>query len=272
MSTSDQVQRVRLDQLLIDRGMARGRGEARLLIEDGRVSVDGRPAAKPGLAVAQTVSLQVEEPPDRFVSRGGIKLAAALDTFPIPIDGAVALDVGASTGGFTEVLLRRGAARVYAVDVGYGQIAWALRQDPRVIVMDRTNIRYLRELPEVPVVATIDVSFISLDIVLPAVHQLMAKSGNVACLIKPQFEVGKNLVGKGGVVRSPDAHIAAIRRVLANAQADGWNVGGVMASPITGPAGNREFLAWLHHDSTCASNDFDSEILKVVRDSDSAST
>ncbi|MDB5059151.1 MAG: hemolysin [Chloroflexi bacterium] len=269
MTTEGQAQRIRLDQLLIDRGSARGRGEARSLIEDGRVSVNGIVVTKPGQAVTATATIDVEQPPEQYASRGGIKLAAALERFPMPVEGQVALDVGASTGGFTDVLLRRGAGRVYAVDVGYGQIAWTLRQDPRVCVMDRTNIRYLQELPEAPSIATIDVAFISLDLVLPPVQRLLAANGQVVCLIKPQFEVGKNLVGKGGVVRSTEAHAAVLKRVLTNAEADGWIVGGVMASPITGPAGNKEFLAWLHHDPVNPSTNLNEEIRRALSDTTS---
>jgi 23S rRNA (cytidine1920-2'-O)/16S rRNA (cytidine1409-2'-O)-methyltransferase len=267
-----QSKRIRLDQLLVDQGSARGRGEARVLIEGGHVTVNGSVMTKPGQAVTDTAAIQVEKPPEQYASRGGIKLAAALDRFPMPVEGQVALDVGASTGGFTDVLLRRGAERVYAVDVGYGQIAWNLRQDPRVIVMDRTNIRHLRELPERPSIATIDVAFISLDLVLPPVQRLLAADGQVVCLIKPQFEIGKNLVGKGGVVRSPEAHQAVLKRVLSNATADGWTIGGVMASPITGPAGNREFLAWLHHDNARATIDLDEEIRRALRGTTSLQT
>ncbi len=259
---------MRLDQLLVARGLAAGRGEAHSLIAGGLVSSEGRVLAKPGLAVPREIALEVERPVLAYASRGGIKLAAALDRFPMPVEGRIALDAGASTGGFTDVLLRRGAARVYAIDVGYGQLAWTLRTDPRVIVMERTNIRYLRELPEQPAVATIDVSFISLDLVLPAVTRLLAPDGQAVCLIKPQFEAGKHAVGKGGVVRDPSAHAMVLHRVLQRAQSDGWIVGGLMASPITGPAGNREFLAWLHHDPAAGSVDLERAIAGVIDGTD----
>jgi len=255
---------MRLDQLLIDSGHAAGRGEARCLIEDGRVSVDGRQVLKPGAAVLPTAALAVNRPPIAYASRGGIKLASALDTFPVPVEGAIALDAGASTGGFTDVLLRRGAARVYAVDVGYGQLAWTLRSDPRVVVMDRTNVRYLAELPEAPAIATIDLAFISLDLVLPRIQRLLQPDGHAVCLIKPQFEVGRSLVGKGGVVRSADAQSGALRRVLSNALSDGWRAGGLVVSPITGPAGNREFLAWLHHDAALQEIELEDAIEKAT--------
>jgi 23S rRNA (cytidine1920-2'-O)/16S rRNA (cytidine1409-2'-O)-methyltransferase len=258
-------QKIRLDQLLVERGLAAGRGEALSLIRAGLVRAGDQPLTKPGQHLDRAIELTVARPEVSYASRGALKLAAALDAFPVAVAGAVALDVGASTGGFTDVLLRRGAARIYAVDVGYGQIAWSLRGDPRVVVMDRTNIRYLQQLPEAPALATIDVSFISLDLVLPAVRRLLAERGQVVCLIKPQFEVGKGQVGKGGVVRDPAAHATALRRVLENARADGWTVCGLIASPITGPAGNREFLAWLRRDAEAASLDLERTIAGVVR-------
>lgn len=234
------------------------------MIAAGRVRSEGRILTRPGQAVAADAALDVESPPVTYASRGGIKLAAALDRFQVPIRGRVAIDVGASTGGFTDVLLRHGAARVYAVDVGYGQLAWSLRQDARVVVLDRTNIRFLQQLPEVPELATIDVSFISLELVLPAVHRLMGNQGHAVALIKPQFEVGKGQVGKKGVVRDSAAHAAVLRKVVAAAQADGWCTGGLIASPITGPAGNREFLLWLHHDPAAAIPDLEREIKGAI--------
>jgi 23S rRNA (cytidine1920-2'-O)/16S rRNA (cytidine1409-2'-O)-methyltransferase len=180
-----------------------------------------------------------------YVSRGGLKLAAALDAFGVAPTGWVCADIGASTGGFTDCLLQRGAARVYAVDVGYGQLAWTLRQDPRVISLERVNVRYLPGLPEPVALATVDVSFIGLGLVLPRVAALLAPGGQVIALIKPQFEVGKRQVGKGGVVRDPVLHRAAVERVLAGAAALGLAPAGLIRSPVTGPAGNVEFLAWL---------------------------
>ncbi|MGH2389651.1 MAG: TlyA family RNA methyltransferase, partial [Chloroflexota bacterium] len=179
-------EKARLDQLLVDRGLAGGRGEAQRLIESGLVRAGGVVLPRPGQAVALDIELVVERPAVAYASRGGLKLAAALDHFPVRVEGVVALDTGASTGGFTDVLLRRGAARVYAIDVGYGQLAWTLRTDPRVVVMERVNIRYLQELPERPALATIDVSFISLDLVLPVVQGLLTPEGQAVCLIKPQ--------------------------------------------------------------------------------------
>ncbi len=269
---SKTAERGRLDQVLVDRGLAGGRGEAQRLIAAGLVMAGGHVLYRPGQAVPLDVLLSVERPPVSYASRGGLKLAAALDQFPISVEGVVALDTGASTGGFTDVLLRRGAGRVYAIDVGYGQLAWTLRIDPRVIVMERVNIRYLRELPEQPTLATIDVSFISLDLVLPAVRGLLTNEGQAVCLIKPQFEAGKRYVGKGGVVRDPEAHAMVLRRVLQRARDDGWRVGGLLRSPITGPAGNREFLAWLHHGPRPDVDDLERTIVGVLNGPTAPST
>jgi 23S rRNA (cytidine1920-2'-O)/16S rRNA (cytidine1409-2'-O)-methyltransferase len=234
----------RLDTLLVQRGLAESRTQAQRLIAAGEVRVAGEVVDKPGVKVADDAAITVAARP-LFASRGGLKLAAALDAFGIAVAGKVALDVGASTGGFTDVLLQRGAARVYAVDVGYGQLAWQLRQDERVVVMDRTNIRHLASLPEPVDVAVIDVSFISLKLALPVVAGLARPRAAVVALIKPQFEVGKGQVGKGGVVRDPAQHRAVLRDVLGWAAANGYGVRGVIVSPIVGPAGNREFLAHL---------------------------
>ncbi len=232
----------RLDVLLVERGLAESRTRAQALIMAGRVRSGDRVLSKPGDTVDEAAELLVEQPETAYVSRGGEKLAHALDRFGLAVAGLVALDVGASTGGFTDVLLRRGARRVYAVDVGYGDLAWALREDPRVVVLERTNIRYLTALPECPDLAVIDVSFISLEKVLPPVGRLLALHGRVVALVKPQFEAGRGAVGKGGVVRDPATHRAVLDRVLAAASADGWHAGGLVASPILGRAGNREFL------------------------------
>jgi 23S rRNA (cytidine1920-2'-O)/16S rRNA (cytidine1409-2'-O)-methyltransferase len=260
-----QPERVRLDTMLVQRGLAGNRGEAQRLIDAGLVSAEGRPLSKGGQALPLDIALDVQPLPVSYASRGALKLEAALTAFPVPVAGAVAMDVGASTGGFTDVLLRHGAARVYAIDVGYGQLAYALRRDARVIVMERTNIRHVKELPERPVLATIDVAFISLDLVLPVVQRLLAEQGQAICLIKPQFEVGKHQVGKGGVVRDPEAHTRVVERVLQHAQDDGWSIGGILASPITGPAGNREFLAWLHHDPAHQIANLPSRVEEVTR-------
>jgi 23S rRNA (cytidine1920-2'-O)/16S rRNA (cytidine1409-2'-O)-methyltransferase len=237
--------KLRLDQLLIDRGLAESRAKAQALIVAGRIFSRERRLDKPGQAVAGDIELSVRATDAVYVSRGGIKLAHGLDRFGIDAKGSVALDVGASTGGFTDVLLQRGAVRVYAVDVGHGQLDWRLRNDPRVVVLEKTNARYLsRELvPEAVDLVVCDFSFISLELALPAALALAGREARLVALIKPQFEVGKGQVGKGGVVRDPalhDAVCARIARWLGDEQR--WQVLGVTASPITGPKGNREFL------------------------------
>ncbi len=234
----------RLDELLLARGLAESRTQAQRLILAGQVWLGDAVADKPGQPVSPDAALRVAQGLP-YVSRGGVKLAAALDAFGVSPAGWVCADIGASTGGFTDCLLQRGAARVYAVDVGYGQLAWSLRQDARVVVLERTNIRYLAALPEPAQLATIDVSFIGLGLVLLNVAKLLAAGGQVIALIKPQFEVGKGQVGKGGVVRDARLHRAAIERVLVEAQGCGLAAAGLIRSPITGPAGNVEFLAWL---------------------------
>ncbi len=239
-------QKERLDVLLVLRGLAESRTQAQALILAGQVRAGERPPAtlRPGTRLPTDAEITVEAGLP-YASRGGPKLAHALETFGVPVTGRVCLDVGASTGGFTDCLLQHGAARVYAVDVGRGQLAWELQQDPRVVVLDRTNIRYLASLPEPVSLVTIDVSFISLRLVLPAVLRLMDATADVIALIKPQFEAGRVQVGKGGVVRDPAVHRQVLTDVLAFAQELGLTVRGLTASPVTGPAGNREFLAWL---------------------------
>jgi 23S rRNA (cytidine1920-2'-O)/16S rRNA (cytidine1409-2'-O)-methyltransferase len=237
--------RRRLDQELVERGLLDSRTKAQALILAGRVFSGERRLDKPGQQVSADLPLELRLPEVPFVSRGGIKLARGLDAFAIDPSGAIALDVGASTGGFTDVLLRRGAARVYAVDVGHGQLDWSLRQDPRVIVLERTNARYLTrsEVPEEPDVVVCDASFISLKLVLPPALELARPGAFLVALIKPQFEVGKGEVGRGGVVRDPALHAAvceATARWLEDVQ--GWSVRGIVESPILGPKGNREFL------------------------------
>jgi 23S rRNA (cytidine1920-2'-O)/16S rRNA (cytidine1409-2'-O)-methyltransferase len=237
--------KVRLDQLLVERGLAESRGRAQALILAGQVFSGERRLDKPGQLVAPAAALDVRGRGPGYVSRGGVKLAHALDRFGIDPRGLVALDVGASTGGFTDVLLHRGAARVYAVDVGAGQLDWRLRRDPRVVVLEKTNARYLTraEVPEPVDLAVCDASFIPLRVVLPAPLALAGEGARLVALIKPQFEVGRGRVGKGGVVRDPALHeevCAGIVRWLEDEI--GWRVAGVTPSPIKGPAGNVEFL------------------------------
>jgi 23S rRNA (cytidine1920-2'-O)/16S rRNA (cytidine1409-2'-O)-methyltransferase len=238
--------RERLDVVLVSKGLAESREKAARLILAGSVMVDGQRVDKAGALVDSAPSVQVIGGP-QFVSRGGDKLAPVLDAFAVSPSGRVCLDVGASTGGFTHCLLERGAARVYAVDVGRGQLDARLRSDGRVVVMEKTNARQLAPLafPEAPELATVDVSFISLEKVLPAVFGVLAPAGQVVALVKPQFEVGKGLVGKGGVVRNPDHHRAVLARLARFAVLRGWHVRGVAGSSLRGPKGNREFFLFV---------------------------
>jgi 23S rRNA (cytidine1920-2'-O)/16S rRNA (cytidine1409-2'-O)-methyltransferase len=244
------VARERLDKLMVERGLAASRERARALILAGQVEVAGRPADKAGMMLDPSAEIRLRQPDHPYVSRGALKLLRALEDFAIDPSGVVALDIGASTGGFTDLLLRRGAARVYAIDVGYGQLAWSLRQDPRVVVLERENIRHLdpAAVPEPCGLAVIDVSFISLTLVLPRVAELMRPPGGkpIICLVKPQFEAGRENVARGGVVRDPAARAGALDKVRAFAAARGFSVGPSVDSPIPGPAGNLEFLLLLH--------------------------
>jgi 23S rRNA (cytidine1920-2'-O)/16S rRNA (cytidine1409-2'-O)-methyltransferase len=240
--------RARLDAELVRRGLARSRGEARELVDAGRVQVRGLPATKPSTAVDAQTSMRLADDRQRYASRGAHKLAGALDAWPtLVVAGARCLDAGASTGGFTDVLLRRGAAQIVAVDVGYGQLAWRLRQDPRVLVRDRTNARALTAAGiGGPVqLAVADLSFISLRTVLPALIGCVRPDGDLIVLVKPQFEVGRGRVGPSGVVRSPEHRADAIRCVAATAHDLGLGVRGVLASELAGPAGNVEYPLWL---------------------------
>jgi 23S rRNA (cytidine1920-2'-O)/16S rRNA (cytidine1409-2'-O)-methyltransferase len=244
--------RTRLDTELARRGLADSREGAQRLIRSGCVRVNSQPAGKPDLKVDENSRIEVVGVRDEYASRGAYKLLAALDAFGVGAEDRLALDVGASSGGFTDVLLRRGASRVIALDVGYGQLVLRLRNDPRVIVMERTNIRHVAPaaLPYRPDLVTIDASFISLKLVLPAVIGLAAPRCDVIALIKPQFEVGKGKVGRGGVVRDEAQRQQVIADVTGFAADLGLAVKGVVNSPITGPAGNQEYLAWLEKRST----------------------
>jgi len=239
--------RERLDKLLVDRGIVQSRERARALIMAGQVVVNDHLADKAGAQVPLDADIRLKGGDIPFVSRGGLKLARALDVFGLDVTDLVVIDVGASTGGFTDCLLQRGARKVYAVDVGYGQLAWKLRQDPRVVNLEKTNIRYLEpdSLAELPELAVIDASFISLDKVLPPTLRLISGEGAIVALIKPQFEVGKGQVGKGGVVRDEGKHREVIDSIVALADSLGLHVGGMTESPILGPKGNREFLIHL---------------------------
>jgi 23S rRNA (cytidine1920-2'-O)/16S rRNA (cytidine1409-2'-O)-methyltransferase len=242
------TRRARVDAELVRRGLARSRQQAAELIGAGRVSIDGMPAAKPATAIAVTASLRVEGDGERtWVSRGAHKLIGALDAFALSVDDRRCLDAGASTGGFTEVLLDRGAREVVAADVGYGQLAWALRNDPRVHVLERTNVRDLT--PEAiggPVdLVVADLSFISLSTVLPALAACASAEADIVPMVKPQFEVGKDRVGAGGVVSDPELRAAAVRAVAEKAAGLNWHAIGVTASPLPGPSGNVEYFLHL---------------------------
>ena len=238
-------ERRRLDQAMVERGLADSRSRAHALIEAGLVTIDGVAADKPSRTVAQDAEIALTGLDHPWVSRGGVKLVHALDLFGIPVAGRVALDIGASTGGFTDVLLARQAQRVYAVDVGHGQLAPRLRADPRVVVLERVNARYLTEaeVPELAGLLVSDASFIGLEVLLPACLDRAAPGADLVALIKPQFEVGPGLVGKGGVVKDPALHKATCDRIAAWLDArPGWGVRGLTESPIRGPDGNVEFL------------------------------
>jgi 23S rRNA (cytidine1920-2'-O)/16S rRNA (cytidine1409-2'-O)-methyltransferase len=239
--------KTRLDRALVDRGLVESREKAQALIMAGEVRVDGQKASKPGQSVAPEASLEVLARPP-YVSRGGLKLAAALRHFAIDAAGATCLDIGSSTGGFTDALLQAGAARVHAVDVGAGQLAWQLRTDPRVVLHEGINARALTfaEIGELVELATCDVSFISVTLILPAAVPLLQPAGQMVILIKPQFEVGKGQVGKGGIVRDPELHRAACRRVVTAVTELGFE-SDIMESPILGAEGNKEFLLHAHH-------------------------
>ena len=238
------MKKVRLDQLVFDLGYTESRERAKTTIMSGLVFVNGQRADKPGTPVAPDAKIEVRGEAIPFVSRGGFKLDKALQVFPIDPSGKSCIDCGASTGGFTDVLLQHGAAKVYAVDVGYGQLAWKLRNDPRVVNLERTNLRYVTaaQIPELLELAVMDVSFISIKLVLPAVKALLVPGADLVCLIKPQFEAGRDEVGKKGVVRDSGVHCQVIRGILDFAPQIGLSVMGLDFSPIKGPEGNIEYI------------------------------
>ena len=239
--------RARLDRVMVERGLAPSRERAQALILAGRVLVGGRPAQKAGTMVEAQAEVTLALPDHPFVGRGGVKLDGALVALGLDPKGTIALDVGASTGGFTDCLLQRGARRVYALDVGAGQLDWSLRRDPRVVVMERINARHLEPgaLPEPIGLAVVDVSFISLRLVLPPLRPLLAEDARVLALVKPQFEVGRRDVGRGGIVRDPALHLGAVRSVAEAAQAAGFELLGGCPSPLPGAEGNVEFFLLL---------------------------
>lgn len=239
--------KIRLDVLLTERGFCESRQKAQTTIMAGLVFVDGQRSDKPGTAVPEDANVEVRGHALRYVSRGGLKLEKAMAEFPITLEGKTCADIGASTGGFTDCMLQNGAARVYAVDVGYGQLDWKLRNDPRVVCLERTNARYLstEQIPETLDFASIDVSFISLKLIFPALYTLLRQGGEVACLIKPQFEAGREKVGKKGVVRDGKVHLEVLENFLSHAKENHFTVLGITYSPIRGPEGNIEYLGYL---------------------------
>ena len=241
--------KTRLDVLLVERGLVPSRERARAVILAGHVRVDGQVVSKAGTPVSQTASVELTSPDHPYVGRGGLKLAHALDTFGIAVETRRALDIGASTGGFTDVLLQRGARDVIALDVGHNQLDWKLRSDSRVIVREGVNARTLTpaDVPHAVDIVTIDVAFISLKHIFPEVPKVLAPGGDVVALVKPQFEAGRDEVGKGGIVSDPEVHEAVLARVTSDAEAAGLTRCGMTPSPITGATGNREFLMHLRH-------------------------
>lgn len=237
----------RLDITLVEQGFVESRQKAQACIMSGIVYVNDQKVDKAGYAVPEDAKVEVRGKTLKYVSRGGLKLEKAMQTFPIDLNGAIAMDCGASTGGFSDCMLQNGAVKVYAVDVGYGQLDWKLRSDERVICMERTNARYLtrEQIPDPLDFVSIDVSFISLALILPVLRGLMKDSGQLVCLVKPQFEAGKEKVGKKGVVRDPAVHLEVVERFYHQAEQFDFSVRGMTFSPIRGPEGNIEYLGWL---------------------------
>lgn len=239
----------RLDVVLVERGLQESRQKAQATIMSGLVFVGGQRVDKPGSPVAEDAQIEIRGNVLPYVSRGGLKLEKAMRQFPITLTGAVCGDIGASTGGFTDCMLQNGAQKVYAVDVGYGQLDWKLRGDPRVVCMERTNARYLthEQIPQELDFASVDVSFISLGLILPALDGLLSPEGEAVCLVKPQFEAGREKVGKKGVVRDPAVHLEVLETFLHHAKENHFTVLGITYSPIRGPEGNIEYLGYLRH-------------------------
>lgn len=237
----------RLDVLLFEKGLAESRQKAQAIIMSGQVYVSGQKVDKAGAPVAEDADIEVRGGGLRYVSRGGLKLEKAMKTWPITLGGKTCADIGASTGGFTDCMLQNGARKVFAVDVGYGQFAWKLRQDERVVCLERTNARYLttEQIPDPLDFFSVDVSFISLNLILPPLRPLMAPGGQAVCLIKPQFEAGREKVGKKGVVRDRAVHLEVLEHFLDHARNAGFGVLDITYSPIRGPEGNIEYLGWL---------------------------
>lgn len=239
--------KTRLDVLMVQRGLAESREKAKAVIMSGNVFVDGQREDKAGASFGEKAVIEVKGNPLKYVSRGGLKLEKAVECFEVSLTDRICMDVGSSTGGFTDCMLQNGAKKVYAIDVGYGQLAWGLRQDPRVVNLERTNARYLtkEQVPEAIDFMSVDVSFISLSLILPAVRPLLGEEGRAVCLIKPQFEAGREKVGKKGVVRDKAVHQEVIEKALGFSLENGFSVRGLTYSPVKGPEGNIEYLAYL---------------------------
>ena len=244
----------RLDLLMVERALAPSREKAKAYIMSGDVYVDGQKEDKAGTMFKETVKIEVRGNTLPYVSRGGLKLEKSMNNFGVSLDGKVCMDVGASTGGFTDCMLQNGAVKVYSIDVGYGQLDWKLRNDPRVVCMEKTNIRYVlpEDLQEPAQFSSIDVSFISLTKVLLPVRNLLTDDGEIVCLIKPQFEAGRDKIGKNGVVRDKKTHIEVLTNAIEHVRSNGFSVRGIEFSPITGPKGNIEFLLYLGHEENAA--------------------
>ena len=265
----------RLDVMLVEQGLAESREKAKAIIMSGIVYVDGEKEDKAGSTFAETASIEVRGKTLKYVSRGGLKLEKAMQVFPIELEGKVCMDVGASTGGFTDCMLQNGAVKVYSVDVGYGQLAWKLREDERVICMEKTNIRYVKpeDIDDKIEFASVDVSFISLSKVLPPLRDLLKEDAEVVCLIKPQFEAGREKVGKKGVVRDKSVHVEVIENVSCFALTSGFEILGLDFSPVKGPEGNIEYLIHLRKTAEIQENyilleeDYKKTIKQLVEDS-----
>lgn len=253
--------RQRLDSLLVARGLVESRSQAQALIMSGKVTVAGKPVTKPGTLVAEDAVIELEEKLP-YVSRGGIKLAHALDEFKIEVSGLVAMDIGASTGGFTDCLLQRGASRVYAIDVGYGQLDYRLRTDPRVVVMERVNAHHPFPLPEKANLATVDVSFISVTKIIPNLTGHLTAPGYIIVLLKPQFEARRDEVGKGGIIKDPQVHARVLARFICWAVDSGLRLLGLVPSPIPGAEGNREFFVLLKPQASATQPDTSRKVVK----------
>ncbi|HHV98059.1 MAG TPA: TlyA family RNA methyltransferase [Clostridiaceae bacterium] len=264
------MKKERLDVLLVDKGFFQSREKAKASIMAGVVYVNGEKIDKPGTKFDENADIEVKENPIPYVSRGGLKIEKAIEYFKIDMKGKIALDVGASTGGFTDCMLKKGASKVVAIDVGYGQLAWELRQDERVICMERTNIRYVKpeDIGFASDFASIDVSFISLKKVIPVVRELLKEDGEIVCLVKPQFEAGREKVGKHGVVREPEIHREVVEDIASFVLENGFSIKGITYSPVKGPEGNIEYLLYISKQiEPGEATDWSGEIAKVVEES-----